>query len=278
MIAGRRPVLTLVWVWLGLFLAAPGALVLLIALATPEDGVPPYRLGWNLESLRVVVADPLYRDSLQLSLKVASVSTFVCLIAGYPVALAIARAPPRWRDPLLLALMLPFWTGFLMRINAWMGLLADDGWINAVLAWVGIGPLRLLHTEAAMYIGIVYTYLPFMVLPLYTRLSRRDPALEEAAADLGASPWGVFLRVTLPLSLPGVAAGAALVFIPAVGEYVIPELLGGPGAALIGRVLWGEFFANRDWPTASALAVVLLSVLLVVPVMVWWGVRRVGRG
>jgi putrescine transport system permease protein len=160
----------------------------------------------------------------------------------------------------LLAVMLPFWTGFLMRINAWIGLLADDGLIVRVL-----GVSHLLYTDAAMYIGIVYTYLPFMVLPLYARLSRLDPALTEAAADLGAPPWGVFLRVILPLSLPGVAAGAALVFVPAIGEYVIPALLGGPQAQLIGKVLWEEFFANRDWPTASAVAVLLLVVLLAVP-------------
>ena len=176
------------------------------------------------------------------------------------MALAIARAAPRWQNPLLLGVMLPFWTGFLMRINAWIGLLADDGWI----VWV-LGVPRLLYTDTAMYIGIVYTYLPFMVLPLYARLSRLDPTLMEAAADLGAPPWRVFLRVILPLSLPGVAAGAALVFVPAIGEYVIPALLGGPQAQLIGKVLWEEFFANRDWPTASAVAVWLLVILVAVP-------------
>ena len=185
-----------------------------------------------------------------LSLRVAGLSTLICLLVGYPMALAIARAPERRRNALLLAVMLPFWTGFLMRINAWIGLLQDDGWINAALAFCRLcSPIRLLYTDTAMYIGIVYTYLPFMVLPLYARLSRLDPALLEAAGDLGAPPWRAFLAVTLPLSLPGVWAGALLVFIPAVGEYVIPELLGGPQAQLIGRVLWDEFFANRDWPT-----------------------------
>ena len=193
---------------------------------------------------------------------------------GYPMALAIAQAPERWRDPLLLALMLPFWTGFLMRINAWIGLLADDGWIVGAVSWLAGEPVRLLYTDAALYIGMVYTYLPFMVLPLYASLSRLDPVLQEAAADLGAPPLVRLLRVTLPLSRPGILAGCALVFIPAVGEYVIPELLCGPGAQLAGRVLWGEFFANRDWPMASALAVVLLVLLLVVPAIVRWVMPR----
>jgi putrescine transport system permease protein len=271
---GRALVLAVPWTWLLLFLLAPLAIVLLIALADPADSVPPYRLTWTLDNLALVATDPLYRGALGLSLKVAGISTLVCLLAGYPMALAIARAAERLRDRLLLAVMLPFWTGFLMRINAWIGLLRDDGWINSLLAWVGIGRMPLLYTDTAMYIGIVYTYLPFLILPLYARLSRLDPVLEQAAADLGATPWRVFLRVTLPLSLPGVWAGCALVFIPAVGEYVIPELLGGPQAQLIGRVLWGEFFQNRDWPTASSVAVVLLLVLLCVPLFLLRAVRR----
>ncbi len=255
--------------WLILLLAAPMAIVLLIAFAAPADGVPPYSLGFSLDNLRLVASDPLYRDALLRSLRVAGVSTIVCLAMGLPMALAIARAAPRWQTPLLLAVMLPFWTGFLMRINAWIGLLADDGLIVRLL-----GTPRLLYTDAAMYIGMVYTYLPFMVLPLYARLSRLDPALTEAAADLGAPPWRVFLRVVLPLSLPGVAAGSALVFIPAIGEYVIPALLGGPQAQLIGKVLWEEFFANLDWPTASAVAVWLLVLLVAVPL----AALRVVRG
>jgi putrescine transport system permease protein len=247
-------------IWLILLLAAPVAIVLLIAFALPADGVPPYSLGFTLDNIWLVASDPMYRDALLRSVRVAGISSLVCLVMGFPMALAIARAAPRWQNPLLLAVMLPFWTGFLMRINAWIGLLADDGLIVRVL-----GVPRLLYTDTAMYIGVVYTYLPFMVLPLYARLSRLDPALMEAAADLGARPWRVFLRVILPLSLPGVAAGAALVFVPAIGEYVIPALLGGPQAQLIGKVLWEEFFANRDWPTASAVAVWLLVVLLAVP-------------
>jgi len=272
---GRALVLAVPWAWLLLLLLAPCVIVLVIALSESVDRVPPYSFAHpSLDNLALVATDPLYRDALLLSLKVAGVSTLICLLAGYPMALAIARSGERWRALLLLLAMLPFWTGFLMRINAWIGLLQDDGWINTVLGGFGVAPLRLLYTDAAMYIGIVYTYLPFMVLPLYARLSQLEAALLEAAADLGAPPWRAFLRVTLPLSLPGVWAGALLVFIPAVGEYVIPELLGGPQAQLIGRVLWGEFFQNRDWPTAAAVAVALLVVLLVVPGAVFSFVRR----
>ena len=278
--------LALPWAWLGFFLVAPAVIVLKISLAAPADAVPPYTalLHWDtgalpqlaitLDSYALILGDPLYLHALLLSVKVAGISTLVCLLAGYPMALAIARAPERHRNALLLAVMLPFWTGFLMRINAWIGLLQDDGWISTALAALGLGAHRLLYTDAAMYLGIVYTYLPFMVLPLYARLTRLDPMLLEAAADLGAPPLVAFWRVTLPLSLPGVWAGLLLVFIPAVGEYVIPELLGGPQAQLVGRVLWEEFFANRDWPTASALAVVLLVLLLIVPGLLVGAARR----
>jgi len=279
-------VLALPWAWLGFFLVAPAAIVLKISLAAPADAVPPYttllhwdagalpKLAITLDSYALILSDPLYLHALLLSVKVAGISTLVCLLAGYPMALAIAHAPERHRNALLLAVMLPFWTGFLMRINAWIGLLQDDGWVNAALAALGLGAHRLLYTDTAMYVGIVYTYLPFMVLPLYARLTRLDPMLLEAAADLGAPPLVAFWRVTLPLSLPGVWAGLLLVFIPAVGEYVIPELLGGPQAQLVGRVLWEEFFANRDWPTASALAVVLLVLLLLIPGLVLKVARR----
>ena len=261
----RTGVLAPVWAWLVALLVAPLGIVVAIALAAPADGVPPFALGLTLDSFVAILTDPLYRDALGLSLWVAFVSTSLCLLLGYPLALAIAQAPERRRDALLLALMLPFWSGFLMRLNAWIGLLADDGWIAGALAWLAGEPMRLLQTDAALYIGMVYTYLPFMVLPLYASLSRLDPALGEAASDLGAPAWERFWRVIVPLSAPGIAAGCALVFIPAVGEYVIPELLGGPGAQLAGRVLWTEFFTNRDWPMASALAVTLLVVLLAVP-------------
>jgi putrescine transport system permease protein len=267
----RRWVLALPAAWLVLLLAAPLGIVVLIAFAEPADSVPPYSLGFTLDNFWLVASDRLYLDALLRSLRVAGIATLICLVTGFPVALAIARAAPRWQNPLLLAVMLPFWTGFLMRINAWIGLLADDGLIVQVT-----GVSRLLYTDTAMYIGIVYTYLPFMMLPLYARLSRLDPTLLEAAADLGAAPWRVFLRVVLPLSLPGVAAGAALVFVPAIGEYVIPALLGGPQAQLIGKVLWEEFFANRDWPTASAVAVWLLVLLVAVPGAVS-GLARLAR-
>ncbi|MFO1028048.1 MAG: ABC transporter permease [Acetobacteraceae bacterium] len=256
----RRIMLAVPALWLLLMLGAPLVIVVLIAFAQPADGIPPYTLGTSFDSLTLVATDPLYRDALLRSLWVAGLSTLVCLLAGFPMALAISRAPVRWQNVLLLAVMLPFWTGFLMRINAWIGLLADDGWIVRLL-----GGHRLLYTDAAMYIGIVYTYLPFMVLPLYARLSRLDKALMEAAADLGAPPLWVLLRVVLPLSLPGVAAGVGLVFIPAIGEFVIPALLGGPQAQLVGQVLWQEFFSNRDWPTAASVAVWLLVVLVAVP-------------
>ena len=179
------------------------------------------------------------------------------------MALAIARSSERWRSVLLLLVMLPFWTGFLMRINAWIGLLQDNGWINTIAVALGLPALRLLYTDTAVYIGMVYTYLPFMVLPLYTRLTQLDASLLDAAADLGAPPWRAFLRITLPLSLPGVWAGILLVSIPAAGEYVIPELLGGPGTLMIGRVLWDEFFSNNDWAMASSVAVSMVLLILV---------------
>lgn len=260
--------LSLCWVWLLLFSVAPMGIILLIALAHPADSVPPFSFAVDPGNFAIAATDALYRTAFWLSVRTAAVSTAICLLLGYPMALAIARAGERWRAPLLLALMLPFWTGFLMRINAWIGMLRDDGWINAALAAMGFAPVRLLYTDAALYVGMVYTYLPFMVLPVYARLAKLDATLMEAAADLGASPLRAFLLVTLPLSLPGIAAGVALVFIPCVGEYVIPELLGGPGAQLIGRVMWEEFFENRDWPMAASLAWLLLMVLVVLPVAV----------
>ena len=261
-----------VWAWLALFLFAPLLIVLKIAFSEAADAVPPYaplltaggglRLHASAAAFAQVFTDPLYRRALGLSVRVAGLSTLLCVAIGYPMALAIARARPRRQGLLLILVMLPFWTGFLMRLNAWIGLLQDGGWIARALAWLGLVPAPpLLYTQTALYLGMVYTYLPFMVLPLYARLSKLDMALLDAAADLGAPPARAFLAVTLPLSLPGVWAGVLLVFIPALGEYVIPELLGGPQAQMLGRVLWEEFFANRDWPTASALAVAMLALL-----------------
>jgi putrescine transport system permease protein len=261
----RWGVLGPVWAWLLLFVAAPVVIVAALSFSTSISGVPPYTpllADPDPANYVALTEDAFYLDAALKSLLVAGVSSALCLLIGYPMALAIARAPERRRSLLLLLVMLPFWTGFLLRVTAWIGLLRDEGWINAALGLVGLGPLTLLYTDFAMYVGITYAYLPFMILPLYARLSKRDPALEEAAADLGASPFIAFLTVTLPISLPGVAAGLALVFIPAVGEYVIPELLGGPGAQTIGRALWNEFFANRDWPMAAAVATALLGGLL----------------
>jgi putrescine transport system permease protein len=275
----RALVLALPAAWMLLFFAAPFAIVLSIGFAEPVEGIPPYGplLRWsgdawpvvqlNLGNFQLLFEDPFYVEAVLRSLRVAAVSATLCLLVGYPMALAIARAPEAWRNTLLMLVILPFWTSFLLRVTAWIGLLQDQGWINGALLGLGLiaEPIPLLYTDLAMYLGITYCYLPFMVLPLYASLSKLDPALLEAAGDLGARPWRAFLAVTLPLSLPGVLAGFLLVFIPAVGEFVIPELLGGPGAQLIGRVLWTEFFQNRDWPLASALAVALL-VALVLPI------------
>lgn len=284
----RRLVLLLPWAWMALFFVVPFAFVLSIAFAEPAEGLPPYAplLRWsgeatavlhlNLANFQLLLEDPYYLDAYLRSLRVAGVSAMLCLLVGYPMALAIARAPERRRNLLLMLVVLPFWTSFLLRVTAWIGILQDQGWLNGALLALGIiaEPIPLLYTDTAMYLGITYCYLPFMVLPLYATLSKLDPALLEAAEDLGAPPWRAFLQVTLPLSLPGIVAGFLLVFIPAVGEFVIPELLGGPGAQLIGRVLWTEFFQNRDWPLASALAVVLLLALVAPIALFQW---RAGR-
>jgi putrescine transport system permease protein len=290
--ARRLAVLVLPLLWMAVFFAAPFAIVLSIGVSEPAEGLPPYAPllrpgdgGWpvlqgTLESFAVLVEDPFYRDAYLRSLRVAGISALLCLLVGYPMALAIARAPERWRVPLLLLVILPFWTSFLLRITAWIGILQDQGWLNGLLLSLGLieAPLALLYTDLAMYVGITYCYLPFMVLPLYASLVKQDPALLDAAADLGAPPWRSFLTITLPLSLPGIVAGFLLVFIPAVGEFVIPELLGGPGAQLIGRVLWTEFFQNRDWPLASALASVLLLALVLPIALFQWRFVRDTRG
>ncbi|MBU8546596.1 MULTISPECIES: ABC transporter permease subunit [Roseomonadaceae] len=284
----RRLVLALPWGWMALFFLVPFAFVLTIAFAEPSEGLPPYAplLRWsgeatavlqlNLANFQLLLEDPYYLDAYLRSLRVAAVSATLCLLIGYPMALAIARAPEHRRNLLLMLVILPFWTSFLLRVTAWIGILQDQGWLNGLLLGLGIiaAPIPLLYTDTAMYLGITYCYLPFMVLPLYATLSKLDPSLLEAAEDLGARPWRAFLQVTLPLSLPGIVAGFLLVFIPAVGEFVIPELLGGPGAQLIGRVLWTEFFQNRDWPLASALAIVLLAALVGPIALFQW---RAGR-
>ena len=209
-----------------------------------------------------------YTDALWESIKVAIVSTVFALLVGYPIAYYIARSPEPRRSVLLLLVILPFWTSFLLRVYAWIGFLRSNGVINNVLIWAGVidEPLVMMQTDFAVYIGIVYTYLPFMILPLYATLVKLDDALLEAAADLGATPTVTFLTVTLPLSMPGIIAGSMLVFIPAIGEYVIPALLGGPDTLMIGRVLWDEFFSSRDWPVASSVAIVML-IVVVIPIM-----------
>lgn len=275
----RLVLLALPYVWLLLFFLLPFLIVAKIALSEAAVGIPPYAplLRWTEENILTVVLnfgavatlfeDAFYLEAYLRSLRVAALSALLCLLLGYPMAYAIARAPEARRPLLLMFVVLPFWTSFLLRVMAWIGLLQDQGVINGLLLSLGLisEPVRMLYTDAAVYLGIVYCYLPFMVLPLYATLAKLDPVLLEAAADLGARPVRAFLTVTLPLSLPGIVAGFMLVFIPAVGEFVIPELLGGPSAQLVGRVLWVEFFQNRDWPMASALAVALL-LMLVVPI------------
>ena len=242
--------------------------------------MPPYEplLHWagekvlqiklNLGNFAFLVEDDLYWKAYLNSIWVAGVSTLFCLLIGYPIAYAIARSNPSARNILMLLIVLPFWTSFLLRVYAWIGILKNNGLLNNFLIWIGVidQPIQMLQTDFAVYVGIVYSYLPFMILPLYANLEKMDLTLLEAAADLGCKPWQGFLKITLPLSLPGIVAGCLLVFIPAVGEFVIPSLLGDPGMLMIGKVLWTEFFNNRDWPVASAVAIVLL-LFLVIPIM-----------
>ncbi|WP_422029311.1 ABC transporter permease [Reyranella sp.] len=263
-----RFVVGLPFLWLGIFFLLPCLLVLAISLGTyAPDSVPPVELGLSFKSFALLFSDDLYLAAWLSSLRIAATSTLVALLLGYPMAYAIARAAPNRRPLLLMLVVLPFWTSFLIRIYAWMGLLADNGLIEQFLRWTGLAanPGTILGTEWAVHLGIVYAYLPFMVLPLYATLEKLDDSLLEAAADLGAKPFMALLTITLPLSLPGIVAGCLLVFIPAVGEFVIPDLLGGTETLMIGKVLWDEFFTNGDWPLASAVAVCLL-VLLVGPI------------
>ena len=266
-----RFVIALPFAWLIIFFLLPFALVLAIAVGTnAPDSAPPVALGFSLENFKLLFTDDLYIAAWLSSLRIAATATLVCLLLGYPMAYAIARAAPGRRPLLLMLVILPFWTSFLIRVYAWMGLLAENGILNQVLRWSGLAsdPGTILGTEWAVQLGIVYAYLPFMVLPLYASLEKLDLGLLEAAADLGARPFAAFLTITLPLSLPGIVAGCLLVFIPAVGEFVIPDLLGGTDTLMIGKVLWDEFFTNSDWPLASAVAICLL-VLLVGPIVLF---------
>lgn len=274
------------FIWLLLFFLAPFFIVLKISLAESIIASPPFTglLDWSdggLPSLKVTIdnfaymwEDSLYVCTYLSSLKIAFISTVLCLLIGYPMAYAIIKAEGNTKYILLLLIILPFWTSFLLRVYSWMGLLADQGTLNSFLVWIGVieKPIRLLYSQFAVYVGIVYTYLPFMILPLYANMEKLDMSLQEAAADLGAKPTAGFFTVTLPLTLPGIIAGSLLVFIPATGEFVIPDLLGGGNVLMIGRVLYSEFNANHDWPVASAVAIALV-IVLVVPMMLYHKVQ-----
>lgn len=281
-LTGRRIVIGVPLVWLCIFFLLPFLIVFKISFATQVLAVPPFTplLDWGsgyLPSLHIdwsnyhyMFTDDLYIVAYLNSVRIAFVSTCICTLIAYPMAYGVARAPESWRNVMLLLIVLPFWTSLLLRVYAWIGLLKTNGIINNFLLDIGLihTPLPMMNNAFSVYVGIVYSYLPFMLLPLYASLSRMDFTLLEAASDLGASRTRAFLSITLPLSIPGVIAGAMLVFIPAVGEFVIPSLLGGTGVTMIGRVIWDEFFSNQAWPVASAVAVILMLVL-VVPIMLY---------
>lgn len=265
--------------WLILFFLVPFVLVLAISLSSVRQGMPPYEplFGWdgtilairlNLENFQFVLGSDIYWRAYLNSLKIAAITTLLTFLVAYPLAYGISRCSPRWRSILVFLVIVPFWSSLLIRVYSWMAILRNDGLLNALLLNLGIisQPLQIMNTETAIYIGAVYTYLPFMVLPVYSSLVAADRSLVEAARDLGCSNFTAFWRVTFPLSLPGVIAGSALVFIPVIGEFVIPDLLGGADTQMIGRTIWIEFFNNRDWPVASAVTVLLL-LLLVVPIV-----------
>ncbi|MFH2079682.1 MAG: ABC transporter permease subunit [Pseudomonadota bacterium] len=277
----RWLVIAVPYLWMLLFFAVPFAIALKISFASAVIAMPPYTdlINWSGDKLELsintanylfLVRDSLYVKAYLSSLEIAVISTALCLLIGYPIAYAISRMEPATRNVALMLVILPSWTSFLIRIYAWVGILKNNGLLNNALIGMGLidEPLAILHTPVAVYIGIVYAYLPFMVLPLYANLVKHDHRLIEAATDLGAPPWKAFLTVTLPLSKAGIIAGSMLVLIPVVGEFVIPEMLGGPDTLMIGRVLWQDFFNNRDWPVASAVAIVML-VLLIVPITIF---------
>lgn len=275
----RVAVILVPYLWLTVFFVLPCVIVLKISFAQTLIAQPPYTPMFGPDSVphdqlfdnfKRLFGDLLYVKAYANSLQLAAISTVLCLLIGYPMAYGIARCSPSTRSLLLLAIILPFWTSFLIRVYAWMGILGKEGVLNDTLLALGIidAPLQILYTPIAMYVGIVYTYLPFMILPLYANLEKMDISLLEAAQDLGCRPLKAFCVITIPLSLPGIIAGALLVFIPAVGEYVIPELLGGPNSLMIGKVVYDEFAQNRDWPMAAAVAVAIL-LILVVPIMLF---------
>jgi putrescine transport system permease protein len=279
--AGARALIAAPALWLGVFFALPFLFILRMSLSDPASAQPPYKPlldlsqgfagiwtflgGLDFEAYQTVLTDSLYIGAIGTSLKIALLGTALTLLVGYPLAYAISRSSRTMRMVFLAAVILPFWTSFLIRVYAWIGILRQDGFLNQLLLWLGVikAPLEILNTEIAVLIGIVYSYLPFMVLPIYAALERHDPALGEAAQDLGASASAIFWRITVPLSASGIFGGCLLVFIPVLGEFIIPDLLGGSDTLMIGRLVWTEFFANRDWPVASALSVLLLAILMV---------------
>lgn len=278
---GRRLALAIPYAWLIAFFALPFAVIVRLSFSQSVVGQPPYEPQFDLsdgaaglidgarqftsENFGILFSDSLYLDSYLSSLRIALIATIVCLVVAYPMALAMTRAPQRFKPALILLAIAPFWTSFLIRVYAWIVILRDEGLLNNALLATGIisEPLRIFATETAVVIGIVYSYLPFMVLPIFNAIDRQDRTLVEAAMDLGASRAGAFWAVTFPLSMHGMLAGSLLVFIPAVGEFVIPDLLGGSDTLMIGRTMWNEFFANRDWPVASAATILLLGALLI---------------
>jgi putrescine transport system permease protein len=289
---GRIALVLVPYLWLLLFFLVPFLIVLKLSFSETALAQPPYlplaelveeagylylQIKLNLSNYLLLAQDTLYLRAYLNSVRIAAVATLVALLAGFPMAYGMARAPDRWRPLLVMLVILPFWTSFLIRVYAWIGILKNEGLLNAFLLGLGVidRPLVILNTSTAVYIGIVYSYLPFMVLPLYANLEKHDPSLIEAAIDLGCPPIKAFWTVTVPLAVPGIVAGCLLVFIPAVGEFVIPDLLGGSDTVMIGRTLWSEFFNNRDWPLASAVAVLLLLVL-VVPIVLFQ--RHQARG
>jgi putrescine transport system permease protein len=272
----QRIAVAIPYLWLLVFFLAPFAIILKISLADPVIAQPPFtptfdasgKLSVSADSFIFLLTDKLYAITYLRSVSMAAMATVLCLLLGFPMAYGIARAKSATRSFLLLLIVLPFWVSFLLRVYAWMGLLNNYGGINNMLMWLGIidQPVQIMYTDFAVFVGLVYSYLPFMILPLYATLERMDLDLIEAAQDLGATRTQAFWDVTWPLARPGVIAGCLLVFIPSIGEYVIPYLLGGPESLLIGRVLFDEFFVNLDWPLASSVAIVLL-MLLVIPIM-----------
>jgi putrescine transport system permease protein len=281
----RWLVVVVPYVWLLLFFVAPFLIILKISFSDTAISIPPYTPVFkgfgaigdffsqlDFENYVFLTEDPLYIWSYLSSLRIAAISTLLLLLIGYPMALAMARAPSSIRPTLVMLVILPFWTSFLIRVYAWIGILKPDGLLTLLLQTIGLmGPdqqVQIFRTDTAVFIGIVYSYLPFMVLPLYSALEKMDHTLLEAASDLGCPPWKAFWKITFPLSLPGVIAGSMICFIPITGEFVIPDLLGGADTLMIGKTLWTEFFGNRDWPLASAVAVILL-IMLVVPIMIF---------